>query len=254
MLQIQTGCYQMRSPKKNHIGCLKECVIIITNSFFIIIRIFLSLKKMSGSTSIFELPSDPAAGGNISMNVQEKNTVVQEPMQYQPNIAPLPMASPPQAMASGGVSLDQSTINQIVNGLQQASSTGATLLPSRDIPIQTQHLAQDPHVQSSYIPPPMASYIIDKEETPETMMHAYHEKQKQANHLDQIYDEIQTPLLLAILYFLFQLPILRQQVFRFVPFFFLKDGNPNVSGYLFFSALYGLLFYLLNKSIKNFYI
>jgi hypothetical protein len=196
---------------------------------------------MTDSTSIFELPSDPAAGGNISMNINDrtggndKNVVLQG-------------AGPP-------VSLDQTTINQIVNGLQQASSTGATLLPSRDIPTTTQYLVNDLEIQPNYIPPfTEQTDYIKTEETNQTIVDNYNENLKKSSALDQVYDEIQTPLLLAILYFLFQLPILRKYLFRYLPFLFLKDGNPNVSGYLFMSSLYGLLFYVLNKSIKNFYI
>ena len=206
---------------------------------------------MSDTTSIFELPSDPSIGGNITMNIQDKNLVVQQPMMHSPS------PPPPQSQGQPSVSLDQTTINQIVNGLQQASSTGATLLPSRDIPATTQHITHDPQIQTNYIPPPVStrsSRYIDEEETQEKIVDEYNQKQKKSNALDQVYDEIQTPLLLSILYFLFQLPILRKYLFRFFPFLFLKDGNPNVSGYLMLSFLYGLLFYILNKSIKNFYI
>ena len=198
----------------------------------------------SDTTSIFELPSDPAisgnvsvASGNISMNINDKNVVIQSQGQGQP--------------------LDQTTISQIVNGLQQASSTGATLLPSRDIPITTQHLVHDTQIQPNYIPPPLPSQstdYIESEETQRKILESYNQSLKKSSALDQVYDEIQTPLLLAILYFLFQLPIIKKHLFRFFPFLFLKDGNPNVSGYLFMSFSYGLLFYVLNKSIKNFYI
>jgi len=192
---------------------------------------------MTDSTSIFELPSDPAAGGNISMNIHDKNVTLKSSENTQ-------------------VSLDQTTINQIVNGLQSASSTGATLLPSRDIPTTTQHIIHDDQIQPNYIPPQLASShdYIESEETKEKMMDNYNQNLKKSNTLDQVYDEIQTPLLLGILYFLFQLPILRKQMFRFFPFLFLKDGNPNVTGYISLSFLYGLVFYLLNKSVKNFYI
>ena len=100
----------------------------------------------NNTTSINDLPTDPVAGGsigggsingsNISMSVNEIN--------------------------KGPVSLDQTTISQIVNGLQQASIAGATMLPSRDIPQTTQNLTHDPHIQANYIPPPSnKDYIND---------------------------------------------------------------------------------------------
>ena len=77
---------------------------------------------MSESTSILELPTDPVGGGsvsnNISLNAGENTVISSQQMQNQQN-------------NSAGLSLDQITINQIVSGLQQASATGATKLPSR---------------------------------------------------------------------------------------------------------------------------
>ena len=87
------------------------------------------------TTSINDLPTASSIGGNISLDINEpnKNTV-----------------SPSQ----GTLTLDQSTISQIVNGLQQASLSGATQLPSRDIPLQTDQLTSDIQVQPNYVPPP----------------------------------------------------------------------------------------------------
>ncbi len=51
-----------------------------------------------------------------------------------------------------GFSLDQTTISQIVNGLQQASVNGATKLPSRDIPMTTSGHNTDPQIQPNYVP------------------------------------------------------------------------------------------------------
>ena len=94
------------------------------------------------TTSILDLPTNPANGGNISNNISmtasEANTVVQ-----QSNMN----------TNSNSVSLDQTTINQIVNGLQQASVNGATQLPSRDIPMNTSSLTHDINITPNFIPP-----------------------------------------------------------------------------------------------------
>ena len=104
---------------------------------------------MNESTSILDLPTDPVGGGsvsnNISINASEQISQVQSP----------------------NLSLDQTTINQIVSGIQQASISGATLLPSRDIPMITTNLSTDPQVQPNYVPlPPKNSidYIKDYED------------------------------------------------------------------------------------------
>ena len=72
------------------------------------------------------------------------------------------------------------------------------------------------------------------------------------NSLDEMYNEIQTPLLLSILYFLFQLPFFRRFLFSYFPILFANDGNYNLNGYLFCSVLFGLLFHLLNKLTNYF--
>ena len=60
---------------------------------------------MSNTTSINELPTDPAGGGGIQNNI---GLITSE----------------------NNATLEQSTINQIINGLQHATATGETSLPS----------------------------------------------------------------------------------------------------------------------------
>ena len=59
------------------------------------------------------------------------------------------------------------------------------------------------------------------------------------------------PLLVAILYFLFNLPIIRKYMYKYIPNIFNKDGNPNFIGYIVNSILFGLLYYIMNNSIQN---
>ena len=180
------------------------------------------------TTSIHDLPTDPMGsnGNNISVTTNEK------PLQQV------------------GMSLDQSTISQIVNGLQQASVAGATMLPSRDIPQNTQHHTQDAHIQPNYIPPPTnTDYINDS--TGNEYINSYAKEEQTKNSLDDIYNELQTPLLLSILYFLFQLPILKQNLFKYIPLLCHNDGNYNLNGLLFTSVAFGFLFFSLSKTMKQ---
>ena len=191
---------------------------------------------MSDTTSILDLPTDPAGGNNNSnVNIQSSEMSKQ---------------SPPS------MSLDQLTINQIVSGLQQASSTGATQLPSRDIAMTTNGITQDPYIQPNYIPPvPPQQQIVDYTQTnegPNEIINNYNSNKKYSDSLDDMYNEIQTPLLLATLYFLFQLPFFRKYLLSYFPILFSMDGNLNINGFLFMSVLFGILFYLLNKITTQF--
>jgi hypothetical protein len=71
------------------------------------------------------------------------------------------------------------------------------------------------------------------------------------NSLDAVYDELQTPLLISILYFLFQLPILKQTLFKYIPLLCHNDGNYNLNGLLFTSVTFGFLFFSLSKTMKQ---
>jgi hypothetical protein len=191
---------------------------------------------MSDSTSILELPTEPAGSGNPMMNQNNISLVASE------------LASSNQPPSS--ITLDQSVISQIVSGIQQASSTGVTQLPSRDIPRNTESITHDPQIQPNYIPSPSqekkTDYIPNQEQM-NSMIYNYNKEQRKSDSLDEIYTEIQGPLLLAVLYFLFQLPFFRKVMFYYFPILFSKDGNYNIHGFLFMSVLFGLLFYLLTK-------
>jgi len=194
---------------------------------------------MSDSTSILDLPTDPVGGGNVTNNIS---------MNASENIQ-----IPQQQQQGGGFSLDQTTISQIVNGLQQASISGATQLSSRDIPMNTSGHNIDPNIQPNYVPAPPQNvdYIKDYEQTSD-MINNYNNNTQRQNSLDDMYNEIQTPLLLAVLYFLFQLPFFRKFLFGYFPVLFSNDGNLNINGFLFTSALFGLMFYTLNKVTNHF--
>jgi hypothetical protein len=189
----------------------------------------------SDTTSIMDLPTDPTGGGsiggNVSLSVNEK------------------IGGP---VGPNGVSLDQTTINQIVSGLQQASSTGATQLQSRDIPQNTDTIVHDPQVQPNYIPQQSNKDYIAEEEDNDDIIQNYNKREKYGDSLDQLYDEIQIPLLIAVLYFLFQLPIFKRYLYKFFPALFFKDGNINLYGFVFTSSLFGMLYYLLSKMMTQF--
>lgn len=182
----------------------------------------------TNTTSINDLPSDPSIGGNVNLVINETAS------QQQPS-APL--------------SLDQSTISQIVNGLQQASLAGATSLPSRDIPMTTDVLTNDERIQPNYVPKPTTSDYIN--ETDDDINNYYNEERRQ-NSLDNLYDELQAPILLGVLYFLFQLPFFKKAVFKYLPFFCHSDGNYNFNGLLFTCALFGFIYYSLTKTVNKF--
>jgi hypothetical protein len=201
---------------------------------------------MSDSTSILDLPTDPIGSGSGSNNI---SLIATENIKVPPQMQPLTNQIP----SSNGLSLDQTTISQIVNGLQQASITGITQLSSRDIPMNTTNISTDPQIQPNYVPAPVNNidYIKNYDQTSD-IIHNYDSNMARQHSIDEMYNEIQTPLLLVVLYFLFQLPFVKKHLYRYFPVLFSTDGNLNINGLLFTSTLFGLLFYILNKITEQF--
>jgi len=182
---------------------------------------------MGDTTNIFELPSDPVggsggSGNNISFSTQE----------------------------SGNATVDQTTINQIVNGLQQASHAGMTQLRSRDVPMNTEGHTNDPQVQPNYIPQmeekQHEDYVRDDDECD---LMGFHENRKTSDGLDKMYNELHMPLLISVLFFCFQLPIFKRMLYKYIPFLVSDMGVVNIYGYLFTSFLFGLVCYIASKII-----
>jgi hypothetical protein len=188
------------------------------------------------TTNINDLPTDPTGGGSISGNVSL--------------VASEATTQIPSSNSSSGISLDQTTISQIVNGLQQASVAGVTSLPSRDIPRNTEGLTHDPQIQPNYVPsPPMHKRDFINEDNEQNFDY---KDENTRNTLDSFYDEFQTPILLAVIYFVFQLPVFKKNVFKYVPFLCNSDGNYNVNGLIVVSGLFGFLYYTLSKMMVSF--
>ena len=194
---------------------------------------------MSESTNILDLPTDAVGGGNIGSS----NNINMKMQEQQPSNQP---------SQNQGMSLDQSTISQIVNSLQQASLSGATQLPSRDIPMTTSGHSVDPQIMPNYVPPPpehehQRDYITTHENESD-MVNNYNKNKQTIDSLDAMYNEIQVPLLIIILYFLFQLPFFKKTLYTYIPFLFLNDGNYNINGYLFTSVVFGMIFHFILKT------
>ena len=149
--------------------------------------------------------------------------------------------------------INQQNLNQFVTGIQQASAAGMTALPSRDIPQNQESLTRDQQMKPNYIPAAEnTDYIREHQNNNEEMIREYARRQQKTDSLDNMYNELQIPILIAVLYFTFQLPVVRKNLFKFLPSLFSKDGNPNLSGYITNSLIFGALYFGLTKGMKYF--
>tara|TARA_B100000963_G_scaffold159000_1_gene138391 strand:- start:4417 stop:5016 length:600 start_codon:yes stop_codon:yes gene_type:complete len=194
------------------------------------------------ATAISSLPNEVSKNEVVSM--VEKNTEaavnikIANPPTQQPIIAP-----------NAPTELSQQSIQQIVAGLQQAQ--GSTGLPSRDLPKNDNHITQDVQVQPNYVPKSENTNYIENDQDFETLIQQSKNKSVEQDRLDILYDELQTPVIVMILYFFFQLPIFQKTLAKNIPSLFSRDGNPSFSGYLFKTAVFGSVFYGLTKLTRQ---
>ncbi len=70
---------------------------------------------------------------------------------------------------------------------------------------------------------------------------------KRAKHQEalmaSLYDEIQIPILIGVMFFLFHLPFVNHLLYNYAKWAFAEDGNMNLVGIIFKSCMFGL-FYL----------
>ena len=170
----------------------------------------------------------------------------------QPNIQLHTKDSPPNHFnqtnkpnQSDKVSLN--SINEMVSGLQKAAQNNMTRLPNRDVPFDPERITRDPNIQPNYIPPPTQEGYIEDEMDYEYMMQRNQNEKIQRNTMDNLYDEIQSPVMVGILFFLFQLPFINKLLLKIVPSLFKDDGHPLFSGYLLKALLFGISVFIMNK-------
>lgn len=192
------------------------------------------------STSIDSLPNENKGTNNVVLKVKESNQVISQTSNA-PTAVPAPAAAPN--------TLSQESINEIVRGIQTASQNNLTALPSRDIPMDTQHITNDNTVRPNYVPETTNDYIQEENDL-QSLLVKNRNKEEHRDRLDHLYDELQTPLFAMLLFFLFQLPFVDKLMVKYIPSAFAKDGNANLSGYILKTVLYGLFFYSLSKTTK----
>ena len=183
----------------------------------------------SDSTSIDDLP-----GGS---NTDQQNRVVLEKTE-------IPAEQPPLSPQE----LSSDSINKIVMGLQQASSTGMTQLPTSHIPMQTHTHMQDPQIQPNYVPETEKTDYINQHDTIQSLMQQNKSTKQEQDKLDILYSELQMPVIIMALFFVFQMPFFQKKFLTVFPALFMKDGQHNISGYLVKTLLFGGLFYGINKA------
>jgi hypothetical protein len=218
---------------------------------------------MSGTTAIASLPNNTQqlnnnVGINISEKVPQTNTVssqvqMQNVINNQMNANSLdniqiqaqPQQQPLQQVQPGQQSQQQlqQEMNTLVSNIQQASANGGTGLPSRDIPQNTTHLAIDHQVQQNNVVNDSSDYLKHMPNLDSTLENRVRVKNIRDNK-KYILEEIQIPLLVSLLFIIFQMPVSKQFFKKNFKFLYNNENNYTLKGYIFMSVIFGAAYYI----------
>jgi hypothetical protein len=229
----------------------------------------------SGITSLNELPRSNIQNNNVHQQymmqqqpqniVLSKNEIISQSnnqMSTMNNLIPnggystqnpmLQNQNQNQGIMGNNVQQQVPNYNELISQIQKAAANGTTALPSRDIPIDPVKVANDSQTQPNYIPPPQVpENYIKNYETPQQLIEENKKKTSDANLYDALFYEMQLPIIIALLYFLFQLPAVKKHSKNMFPFLFKDDGNPNLYGFIFNSVMFASMVYVLLKVLAK---
>lgn len=208
------------------------------------------------TTRLDELPVHNNSSASSIGQPAGNNIVIQ---QYDPNM--MNVTGPPQQQQQQQA-MDQRTLQELVSGVQRASGAGMTGLPARDIPRDSLAMQHDEQVKPNYVPrhpdniggnsgsaSEQGDYIKRYESTDDVQRNN-RRNQNRADTLETLYTEFQMPILMGVLYFIFQMPALRVGIMQFLPSLFNKDGNMNLVGLVATSVGYAIAYYIITKIIS----
>lgn len=207
------------------------------------------MQQRNDVTRISELPEHGfGSSTNGSMNGLMANP------QYQPlNVHSNPYGIPePTDRQLPSIKVgDKSRMPSMGGGMGGFQGQGIPMpnpeMHSRDVPIDTTMYQQDEQSIPTHVPSQKLTIDYLREyETKLAEMTAEHKKEKhQTAMITSLYDEIQIPILIGVLFFMFQLPFINGLLFKYLGTMGLygEDGNMNFNGIVFKSFLFGLCYF-----------
>jgi hypothetical protein len=127
-------------------------------------------------------------------------------------------------------------------------------LPSRDIPMDQGKYQQDEEIQPNYIPRPKltSDYVKDYEDVTHENIRRHENRKEKTSMVDRILSDLQTPIMVALMFFIFQMPMMNTMFYRNFSFLsvYNTDGNINFYGIALKSVLFGGIFYSLQNTVN----
>ena len=199
------------------------------------------------TTSIQELPT--------TQNAPSNQVVVQQ-SRGQPSGQPNGQPNGQQGGMQGGSHGGQSghppnELNNIIAGLQKAASSGATELPTRDRPMQTNQVMMDQNIKPDFVPEQPSVDYIQNYNTQQAQLQQLQQDTQRTLNLSYLIDELQLPIIVGLLFYIFQMPFTSSLLQKYLTFMFKKDGHYNQVGYISISVLFGAIYYSTTLALKH---
>ena len=206
---------------------------------------------MNDTTSIDDLPGIAGPGNGGGGGIVQNALKPEIPHQ---TYSPIVSASQQQQQQQQQhvQSNSDMNVNEFVTGLQRATASGMTTLPIRDVPRNTESVISDEQTMPNYVPKAPHDYIREHHENTQSFLQHNERLTNRGESIDVVYETLQVPILLAILYFTFQLPVMRKYLLMYLPSIFNKDGNHNLTGLIFISILFSCTYYGINFVLNQF--
>jgi hypothetical protein len=198
---------------------------------------------MSDTTSIDDLPLSSQTPSNAYGGGGGGG-----PLIYSPNIGG----------GGGDAQIPGNVMNEVMQGVQRASANGMTMIPTRDIPMNPNSFTHDDQARPNYVPQPQFTQdsrgggggggdYITEHTSMDSIVRANARQSNQLDTIEAIYYDLQMPILLGVLYFIFQMPVFRAQLLHFLPSLFGEDGNFKIVGLTATSAMFAGTFFVIMK-------
>ena len=111
----------------------------------------------------------------------------------------------------------------------------------------TEMYQNDEQMRPNYIPSAKLTtdYLREYEDRMVKMTDEHQKEKHRKDLVGSLYDEFQTPILIGVLFFLFQIPYINTLMFKYLSFMkiYNEDGNLNLYGLMFKSVLFGFTYF-----------
>lgn len=206
-------------------------------------------------TRIMDLPENITLANTLpSVSVTKKDGTIQNTMYQTIDPHPNPYGHPPPSVPSYPTpSFQQGPAQGPGPGQGPSIQPNQTqYLPPRDMPMDTTQYTNDEQIQANYIPPippekvnTTNEFMRKYEEEKYKEIQTHQEKKHKKSKKKEIIEQSQIPIFVAVLFFLFNMPLVNSMIFKRLAFLNIydSDGHFNTYGLFLKSASFGLMYY-----------